>query len=77
VDVTLQHKGIGTELLNKIIQVIKSDHGKFLQLQVNRENLNAINFYKKQGFFIIKAIDMDIGSGYFMKDYILQKRLMP
>lgn len=77
VDASLQHKGIGTEILNKIIQVIKSDHGKFLQLQVNRENLKAINFYKKHGFFIIKAIDMDIGSGYFMKDYILQKRLMP
>lgn len=76
IDITLQRKGIGTTVLNKIIQIIKSDHGKFLQLQVNRNNLSAIDFYKKHGFFIIKAIDMDIGEGYFMKDYILQKRLM-
>jgi ribosomal protein S18 acetylase RimI-like enzyme len=76
VDISSQRKHIGTALLNKIIQIIKSDHGKFLQLQVNRNNLTALDFYKKHGFFIIKAIDMEIGNGYFMKDYILQKRLM-
>ncbi len=76
IDICIQRNGIGTALLNKIIQIIKSDHGKFLQLQVNRNNLQALDFYKKHGFFIIKAIDMDIGEGYFMKDYILQKRLM-
>jgi ribosomal protein S18 acetylase RimI-like enzyme len=76
IDRNIQRKGIGTALMNKIIQVIKSDHGKFLQLQVNRNNLQALDFYKKHGFFIIKAIDMDIGGGFFMKDYILQKRLM-
>jgi ribosomal protein S18 acetylase RimI-like enzyme len=76
VDINMQRKQIGAVLLNKIVQVIKSDHGKFLQLQVNRNNLKALNFYKKHDFLIIKAIDMDIGGGYFMKDYILQKRLM-
>lgn len=76
INTEIQRQGIGTALLNKVIQVIKSDHGKFLQLQVNRNNLQALDFYKKNGFFIIKAIDLDIGQGYFMKDYILQKRLM-
>jgi ribosomal protein S18 acetylase RimI-like enzyme len=76
VDITLQRRGIGAILLDKITQVIKSDHGKFLQLQVNRNNLSALQFYKKHDFFIIKAIDMEIGNGYFMNDYILQKRLM-
>jgi len=76
IDISCQRKHIGTAMLNKIIQVIKSDHGKFLQLQVNRNNLKALNFYKKHDFLIIKAIDMDIGEGYFMNDYILQKRLM-
>jgi ribosomal protein S18 acetylase RimI-like enzyme len=76
IDTNIQRKGIGTALLNKIIQIIKSDHGKFLHLQVNRNNFHALDFYKKNGFFIIKAIDMDIGNGFFMNDYILQKRLM-
>lgn len=76
IDPNIQRKGVGTALLNKIIQTIKSDHGKFLQLQVNRSNFPALDFYKKNGFFVIKAIDMDIGNGFFMNDYILQKRLM-
>jgi ribosomal protein S18 acetylase RimI-like enzyme len=76
IDLNIQRKGVGTALLNKIIQTIKSDHGKFLQLQVNRSNFHALDFYKKHGFFVIKATDMDIGNGFFMNDYILQKRLM-
>ena len=70
-----QHGGLGTALLNKFMQIIKSDHGKFVQLQVNRKNSVAISFYKKHGFVLIKEVDFDIGNGYLMNDYILQKNL--
>jgi ribosomal protein S18 acetylase RimI-like enzyme len=42
-----------------------------LRLQVNRQNVVAINFYFKAGFVIEKSADFDIGDGYFMNDFIM------
>lgn len=47
VDINNQHKGIGTSLLNKI----KEEKEK-LNLSVYKKNINAIKFYKKNGFII-------------------------
>jgi ribosomal protein S18 acetylase RimI-like enzyme len=70
-----QRTGLGAALLEKFLQIIRSDHGKFIQLQVNRENSKALQFYQKHGFQLWKTIDFDIGNGYFMNDYVLQKNL--
>jgi ribosomal protein S18 acetylase RimI-like enzyme len=45
-----------------------------MRLQVNRKNVKAINFYFKNGFVIEDAKDFDIGSGYFMKDFVMIKK---
>ena len=47
VDLNNQHNGIGTSLLNKI----KEEKEK-LTLSVYKKNINAIKFYKKNGFII-------------------------
>lgn len=47
VDINNQHNGIGTSLLNKI----KEEKEK-LTLSVYKKNINAIKFYKKNGFII-------------------------
>ena len=70
-----QHAGLGTALLEMFLQIIRSDHGKFVQLQVNRENSKAFHFYQKHGFQIWKTVDFDIGNGYSMNDFVLQKNL--
>jgi ribosomal protein S18 acetylase RimI-like enzyme len=70
-----QRSGLGAQLLNKFIHLIKGNQGRFIQLQVNRENHKAISFYKKHGFEILKSVNFDIGNGYFMDDYIMQKNL--
>ena len=49
VDTNNQCNGIGTSLLNKV----KEDKDN-LTLSVYKKNLNAISFYKKNGFVIIK-----------------------
>ena len=49
IDTHSQSKGIGTLLLNKV----KEDKDN-LTLSVYKKNLNAISFYKKNGFVIIK-----------------------
>lgn len=44
-------------------------------LTVNRENHAAIETYKGWGYKIIKEQMVDIGDGYFMDDYVMEKRL--
>lgn len=67
---TYQGKGIGKSLLKYIIDEIKT-HASSLELNVNRHN-PAIQFYKKNGFTISREEDIDIGSGYFMNDYVME-----
>jgi len=69
-----QGKGTGKFLLNHIINSIKQQNANALQLQVNRHN-KAKDFYEKLGFTVIKIINLDIGNGYFMNDYVMEKQL--
>jgi GNAT superfamily N-acetyltransferase len=70
----LQGKGIGKFMLNKIIDDVKPEGAKFLELNVNRNN-KALEFYKKFGFKIISQEDIDIDNGYFMNDYVMNLKL--
>ena len=44
-------------------------------LNVNRNN-NAVSFYRKMGMEILGQGDFDIGSGYYMNDYIMSLDLL-
>lgn len=70
-----QKTGAGKELLQFVETAAKNLGGKLLQLNVNRNN-NAKFFYEKNGFSIIKQEDIDIGDGYFMNDYVMEKSLI-
>ncbi len=63
-------RGIGTFLLNYIIQNCKIQKAKFLELNVNKYN-SAIEFYTKKGFAILREEVIDIGNGYVMDDYVM------
>ena len=67
-----QGKGTGKFLLNHVIDDAKMKNASILELNVNRYN-KAVQFYTKQGFTIIAEEDIDIGHGYFMNDYVMQK----
>lgn len=69
-----QRKNLGKQLLTYIISQIKKLGATSLQLNVNRYN-KALHFYEKQGFTIICEEDIDIGSGYFMNDYVMELKL--
>lgn len=68
VDPKLQNKGIGTALMNHIFGDRKNYS---IRLTVNRQNIQAINFYFRKGFIIEKIIDMDIGGGFIMNDFVM------
>ncbi len=44
-------------------------------LAVNKRNATAIAAYRKHGFEIAEAIVKDIGAGFVMDDYVMEKRL--
>ena len=69
-----QGKGTGRFVLDHIIQEIKQHGAKSLELQVNRNN-KAKSFYEKLGFTLAKEIKLDIGNGYFMDDYVMERQL--
>ncbi|WP_462220370.1 GNAT family N-acetyltransferase [Ferruginibacter sp.] len=71
---TQQGKGTGKFIINFIVEEIKQQNAKALQLQVKRDN-PAQDFYKKIGFTVIETADFDIGNGYFMKDYVMELSL--
>jgi GNAT superfamily N-acetyltransferase len=70
-----QGKGLGTMLINYIIDEIKSLGATALHLNVNRYNTKAQKFYKHLDFKIIEEVDVPIGQGFFMNDYVMEKRL--
>lgn len=70
-----QKTGAGKALLEKTIGFAKQNGGTNLFLQVKRDNI-AKGFYEKQGFVITGELDLDIGNGYFMNDYIMELELV-
>ena len=73
IDSDKQGKGIGSTVFNYILSTIPT--AETIELTVNRANYKSINFYFKNGFIIKEVADFDIGQGYFMNDFVMQKRL--
>jgi GNAT superfamily N-acetyltransferase len=70
IDQTQQGKGIGKKVFELLREVMIAP--KQIALQVNRRNINAINFYFKVGFTIAEAKDFPIGNSYSMDDFIME-----
>lgn len=67
-------KGLGKALLNKAIEIGKELDVATINLNVNRYN-KAVDFYKSQGFEIVKEEDISIGKGYYMEDFVMVKEV--
>ena len=72
VDVSEHRKGIGSNLFEYVLNKLPADC--IIELAVNRENYKAINFYFKHGFIIKHTIDLDIGGGFFMNDFLMVRK---
>jgi ribosomal protein S18 acetylase RimI-like enzyme len=66
-----QGMGFGRIMLEKVITLARNENQKAIILNVNRHN-KAFQFYIRQGFTIKETVDIAIGSGYYMNDYILE-----
>lgn len=71
----VQGKGLGKKLIHFIIAFAKNAGARGLTLNVNRYN-KAVEFYRAVGFKIAREVDIEIGNGYFMNDYVMKKTLL-
>lgn len=69
-----QGKQIGKLLIDKVIAIAKENKSEVVSLNVNKFN-KAYTFYLKMGFEIVAEEDLEIGHGYLMEDYKMEKRL--
>lgn len=65
-----QGKGVGKRLLDEIKEIARQAGQQQLLLNVNRDN-KAVQFYGKLGFTVIEEVDIPIGNGFYMRDYIM------
>jgi len=52
-----QNKGIGTLLLEKVVNDLQKQHVRNIRLEVRTTNLNAIKFYEKHNFRIVDTLE--------------------
>ena len=75
VDATCRGRGYGAQTLQFVEDAAVVADQQRLRLTVNKDNGASIAWYQRRGFEIIEEICIDIGQGYVMDDYLLEKQL--
>lgn len=69
-----QGKGVGRLLIDCVMDRAIRQHNNRLGLNVNRNN-KAIQFYERMGFAVVGQENIDIGDGFVMEDFVMEKSL--
>ncbi len=70
-----RRKGIARAMLDKIEAYAKKIKSARIWLTCNKYNTASLDTYKRLGYTIIDTCVKDIGNGFVMDDYVLEKRL--
>lgn len=68
-------KGLAKMALKFMEEQAKEFSCNKISLTVNKYNTNSIKAYEKMGFKNKEAIVQDIGNGYIMDDYLMEKEI--
>ena len=68
-------KGLGGLMLRHVEAQARRHALSVLILQVNRLNVDSIAVYRKAGFTVREEATFDIGNGFVMDDYVMEKAL--
>ena len=63
---------IGKKMMDFVVTQAEKFHKEKITLNVNRYNDDSIAFYEHYGYKRIREEDNDIGSGYYMNDYVYE-----
>jgi ribosomal protein S18 acetylase RimI-like enzyme len=73
----LHGRGLGKLMMTWVEEQARARGCDTLMLQVNKQNTTASRVYFAAGFTVRAEAVFDIGNGYVMDDYILEKALAP
>ena len=68
-------KGLGSQALKLIFELCQREGFGSAYLTVNRNNSVAIRAYERNGFVTVRTQVADIGNGYVMDDFVMEKKL--
>lgn len=71
---SIQGKGVGRLFIDAVSKLALKNNNTLLSLNVNRYN-KAIDFYKRMGFDFFASENIDIGNGFLMEDFVMNKDL--
>ena len=66
-------RGYGAALIDHVAKAARRQGMDNLTLQVNKSNHGSVAVYLRLGFAVAKTVKVDIGKGYFMDDYVMEK----
>jgi diamine N-acetyltransferase len=70
-------RGHGKKIITFIENLTKENKLNKITLTVNKNNIKTIKAYKNCGFKNIGALIQDIGNGFVMNDYVMEKICTP
>ena len=68
-------RGFGTHALDLLFDLARGEGLSSVYLTVNKYNDRAIRTYESNGFEKVQSIVTDIGEGFVMDDYVMEKTL--
>lgn len=71
----MQRQGVGGRLIAHVAERARALGYPCVILAVNKRNEKAINSYRKYGFAVRETVVDDIGGGFVMDDFIMEKKL--
>jgi len=74
-EVSEHHRGLGSMLLRHVEEEARRRGLEKVVLGVNRLNEKAIRAYRRNGYVIREPLKTDIGNGFVMDDFIMEKVL--
>ena len=70
-----RNKGFGKQVIKFLEQLAIGYERHNISLTINKNNINTIKAYQKMGFINLGAIVQDIGDGFVMDDYKMEKNI--
>ncbi len=67
-----QRQGVGKAIIDYVALQAARANNNSLFLNVNKYNTQAICFYRKHNFVLVKEEAIDIGEGFIMDDYVFE-----
>lgn len=70
-----RHQGVVRRMFDLVEEETKKEGLSKIRLTVNKHNTHAYEVYQHYGYENVESVKADIGSGYYMDDYVMVKRV--